>query len=204
MGKGNLLKTSRRLRLNLHWILFSIGISITPVITTNCATSYSNLRKPTKLWLNYTCAFLLMRLLVFFFDTEIRDGEDLWQWPRLEIRLNAFRRSTIPQKQFIIHHHHHHQNKAKHPLQCMEKCKDEKHLKRTPHNKERKDKGCLSSLDLTSFRSYVEGSRSVLSFRWGLMSKSQCLDNRIFSDSPSLCNFISTSYLLSVRFLFSW
>ena len=33
---------------------------------------------------------------------EIRDGEDLRQWSRLEIRLNAFRRSTIPQKQFII------------------------------------------------------------------------------------------------------
>ena len=33
---------------------------------------------------------------------EIRDGEDLWQWSRLEIRLIAFRRSTIPQKQFII------------------------------------------------------------------------------------------------------
>ena len=33
---------------------------------------------------------------------EIRDAEDLWQWSRLEIRLNAFRRSTIPQKQFII------------------------------------------------------------------------------------------------------
>ena len=33
---------------------------------------------------------------------EIRDREDLWQWFRLEIRLNAFRRSTIPQKQFII------------------------------------------------------------------------------------------------------
>ena len=32
----------------------------------------------------------------------IRDGEDLWQWSRLEIRLNVFRRSTIPQKQFII------------------------------------------------------------------------------------------------------
>ena len=30
------------------------------------------------------------------------DGEDLWQWSRLEIRLNTFRRSTIPQKQFII------------------------------------------------------------------------------------------------------
>ena len=29
--------------------------------------------------------------------SEIRDGEDLWQWSRLEIKLNAFRRSTIPQ-----------------------------------------------------------------------------------------------------------
>ena len=34
--------------------------------------------------------------------SEIRDGGDLWQWPRLEIRLNVFRRSTMPQKQFII------------------------------------------------------------------------------------------------------
>ena len=34
--------------------------------------------------------------------SKIRDGEDLWQWSRLEIRLNAFRRSTISQKQFII------------------------------------------------------------------------------------------------------
>ena len=34
--------------------------------------------------------------------SEIRDGDDLWQWFRLEIRLNAFCRSTIPQKQFII------------------------------------------------------------------------------------------------------
>ena len=33
---------------------------------------------------------------------KIRDGEDLWQWFRLEIKLNAFRRSTIPQKHFII------------------------------------------------------------------------------------------------------
>ena len=33
--------------------------------------------------------------------SEIRNGEDLWQWSRLEIRLNAFPRSTIPQKQFI-------------------------------------------------------------------------------------------------------
>ena len=33
---------------------------------------------------------------------EIRDGEDLWQWSQLEIRLNAFCWSTIPQKQFII------------------------------------------------------------------------------------------------------
>ena len=32
----------------------------------------------------------------------IRDGEDLWQWSRLEIGLKDFRRSTIPQKQFMI------------------------------------------------------------------------------------------------------
>ena len=34
--------------------------------------------------------------------SEIGNGEDLWQWSLLEIRLNAFRWSTIPQKQFII------------------------------------------------------------------------------------------------------
>ena len=34
--------------------------------------------------------------------SEIHDGDDLWQWSQLEINLNAFRRSTIPQKQFII------------------------------------------------------------------------------------------------------
>ena len=28
---------------------------------------------------------------------KIHNGEDLWQWSRLEIRFNAFRRSTIPQ-----------------------------------------------------------------------------------------------------------
>ena len=33
--------------------------------------------------------------------SEIRDGQDLRQWSRLEMRLNAFRRSTIPQKQFV-------------------------------------------------------------------------------------------------------
>ena len=34
--------------------------------------------------------------------SEICDGEDLWEWSRLEIRLNASRRSTLPQKQFIV------------------------------------------------------------------------------------------------------
>ena len=36
---------------------------------------------------------------------EIGDGEVLWEWSeikRMELRLNAFCRSTIPQKQFII------------------------------------------------------------------------------------------------------
>ena len=32
----------------------------------------------------------------------ICSNEDIWEWSRLEIRLNVFRRSTIPQKQFII------------------------------------------------------------------------------------------------------
>ena len=33
--------------------------------------------------------------------SEICDGEDLLQWSLLEIKLNAFRRLTIPQKQYI-------------------------------------------------------------------------------------------------------
>ena len=33
---------------------------------------------------------------------EIRNGENLWQWPLLEVRLNAFCRSTKQQKQVII------------------------------------------------------------------------------------------------------
>ena len=41
---------------------------------------------------------------------EIRDGEDVWQWSWLEIKLNAFCVSTISQKQFIIHHHYHHRH----------------------------------------------------------------------------------------------
>ena len=34
--------------------------------------------------------------------SKIRHGEDLWQWSCLEIRLNTFCWSTIPQEQFII------------------------------------------------------------------------------------------------------
>ena len=34
--------------------------------------------------------------------SKIHDGEDLWQWSRLEIRLNAFCWSTMLQRQFII------------------------------------------------------------------------------------------------------
>ena len=34
--------------------------------------------------------------------SEIRDGDDLWQWSWLEIRLNVFHWSTIPQKFIII------------------------------------------------------------------------------------------------------
>ena len=34
--------------------------------------------------------------------SEIRNGEDVWNWSQLEIRLDPFYRSIIPQKQFII------------------------------------------------------------------------------------------------------
>ena len=37
--------------------------------------------------------------------SEIRDGEDLWQWSRLEIRL---RLSSVNHTTKTIHHHHHH------------------------------------------------------------------------------------------------
>ena len=39
---------------------------------------------------------------ISFCMSEIPDGEELWQWSWLEIRLNAIHRSIIPQKQFII------------------------------------------------------------------------------------------------------
>ena len=40
--------------------------------------------------------------------SEILDDESLWQWSRLEIRLNSFHRLIIPQK--TIHHRHHFAN----------------------------------------------------------------------------------------------
>ena len=52
--------------------------------------------------------------------SELRNGEDLWQWSRLEIRLNAFRRSTIPQK--TIHHDHHRHHHREIALKIV--CKD--------------------------------------------------------------------------------
>ena len=54
-----------------------------------CTTSFN------KAWTGVLCRFKSC-------SRRVRDGEDLWQWSRMEIRLNAFRRSAIPQKQFII------------------------------------------------------------------------------------------------------
>ena len=36
--------------------------------------------------------------------SETRDGEDLrqWSWLEIEIGINTFRQSTVPQKQFIV------------------------------------------------------------------------------------------------------
>ena len=42
------------------------------------------------------------RGVVAITPAQLRNGEDLWQWSRLKIRLGAFRQSTIPQKQFIF------------------------------------------------------------------------------------------------------
>ena len=39
--------------------------------------------------------------------SEIRDGEDLWQWSQLEIRLCL---SSVNHTTKTIHHHHHHHN----------------------------------------------------------------------------------------------
>ena len=41
--------------------------------------------------------------------SEIRNGENLWQWSWMEIRLNAFRRSTISKTIHRHHNNHHHQ-----------------------------------------------------------------------------------------------
>ena len=84
----------------------------------------SNLLRPLKLlgeftiwwWMIITTAQLYSKPELRFYTgsnpardvSEIHDGENLWQWSRLEIRLNAFRRSTIPQKHHHHHHHHHH------------------------------------------------------------------------------------------------
>ena len=60
--------------------------------------------------------------------SEIRDGEDLWQFSCMETRLNVFCWSTIPQKQFIIHHHfmgpeksRNQRNNVKTPKSCSQK-----------------------------------------------------------------------------------
>ena len=70
------------------WILWGRG-----VVVITAAKLHS-----TKPELRFFCARSNPARVV----SEIRDGMDLRQSSRLEIRLNAFRRSTIPQKQFII------------------------------------------------------------------------------------------------------
>ena len=70
------------------WILWGRG-----VVVITAAKLHS-----TKPELRFFCARSNPARVV----SEIRDGMDLRQSSRLEIRLNTFRRSTIPQKQFII------------------------------------------------------------------------------------------------------
>ena len=49
--------------------------------------------------LNSGFAHVQILLAVF---REISDGDDLWQWSRLEVRLYTYLRSSITRKQFII------------------------------------------------------------------------------------------------------
>ena len=55
--------------------------------------------------------------------SEIRNGENLWQWSWMEIRLNAFRRSTISKTihRHHNHHHHHHHHQTFQPLYSLHK-----------------------------------------------------------------------------------
>ena len=57
-----------------------------------CTTSFFHSTKP-ELWF---CTSSYRGV------SEIRNCKDLWQWSWLEIKLNAFHRLTILQKQFII------------------------------------------------------------------------------------------------------
>ena len=54
------------------------------------------------LWLSLLHSFIQLSLNSACGVSQIRDGADLWQCSRLEIRLITLRRSTIPHKQFII------------------------------------------------------------------------------------------------------
>ena len=45
--------------------------------------------------------FAQVQILLAIFR-EISDGDDLWQWSRLEVRLYTYLRSSITRKQFII------------------------------------------------------------------------------------------------------
>ena len=74
-----------RVGIHMPWISIRRGILV--IITPQIHSTRPELR--FCIGLNPACGV-----------SEIRNGEDLWQFSRLEIRLNVFRRSTIPQKQF--------------------------------------------------------------------------------------------------------
>ena len=72
----------------LAWFYFLMKL-----FNENCSTAQLHSTKAElRFWagLNAVCGM-----------SEICNGEDLWQWSQLKIRLNAFHWSTIPQKQFI-------------------------------------------------------------------------------------------------------
>ena len=105
--------------------------------------------------------------------SEIGDGEDLWQWSWLEIRLNAFRCSTIPQKQFIII------NYQKGQINSLD-------------SRGRNQEG------LGNFSRNIDGGGSDPGFHCGLIKRTnETIKSSAFVKQPKLLVYFTVSSLLS-------
>ena len=97
MPSGGVLK--KRCSENMQQIYRRTPLLKCDVMVINIQHSFIKIHS-TKLELRFSAGSNSAREV-----SEIWDDGDLWQWSRLETRLNAFRRSTIPQKQFNSIHY---------------------------------------------------------------------------------------------------